>query len=251
MTKKTDIWLPVYCGDYLKDTQDLTLTEHGAFFRLMMAYWQLGPLDQTNGKCFRIAGAYTQEEQQAVQTIIDRFFYVEDGLIRNKRLDAEKIRSIEFKNKQAANGRLGGRPPKNNPDNNPKETQAFCLDNPNGNPNHNPNESPSPSPSPSPLPSPSPSLLSGRKRPSRQRPVDWEPNENHQQLAKQLGLLINQQADKFRDWHDQKGSVFADWDAAFRTWLRKSVEMNAKKPERHNNFAQRDYTAGVTEDGKF
>lgn len=39
---KSDVWMPIYCGDYLKDTSDLSLAEHGAYFKLMMAYWQKG-----------------------------------------------------------------------------------------------------------------------------------------------------------------------------------------------------------------
>lgn len=86
---KADIWMPIYVGDYLKDTPDLSLTEHGAFFKLLMAYWQNGCLEHCLSRCSRIAGAYTQAEQDAVATVIKRFFYVEGNLLKNKRMDKE------------------------------------------------------------------------------------------------------------------------------------------------------------------
>ena len=66
----------------------------------------------------------------------------------------------------------------------------------------------------------------------------WEPAPKtvSQIQVKFPNLDLNLEAEKFQDYHRAKGSKFADWDAAFRTWCR-----NAEK--------YRMQAAGVREDG--
>jgi hypothetical protein len=49
--------------------------------------------------------------------------------------------------------------------------------------------------------------------------ASWQPNETAVEKARKLGLNLKAEADRFRDHHVAKGSLFVDWDAAFRTWL--------------------------------
>lgn len=75
------------------------------------------------------------------------------------------------------------------------------------------------------LPFPSePSLLKDkeRERAPRKRgyPEDFKISESVRRWAKQLGVVPEIELEGFRDYHVSKGSVFTDWDAAFRTWLR-------------------------------
>lgn len=55
-------------------------------------------------------------------------------------------------------------------------------------------------------------------------PADWQPNDKHREMAKAAGLDVVRQSEQFRDHHTAKGSVFKNWDAAFRTWLRNAED---------------------------
>jgi len=39
---KQDMWMPLWTGDYLKDTMGLSRAEHGSYMFLIMAYWNRG-----------------------------------------------------------------------------------------------------------------------------------------------------------------------------------------------------------------
>lgn len=80
-----------YPGDYLRDTTRLTLAEHGAYLRLLMAYYSdEQPLPAENDALFRIVSAQNSAEKQAVLKVADLFFPVtRDGVRRNGRADEE------------------------------------------------------------------------------------------------------------------------------------------------------------------
>lgn len=80
-----------YPGDYLRDTTRLTLAEHGAYLRLLMAYYSdEQPLPAENDALFRIVSAQNTAEKQAVLKVADLFFPVtRDGVRRNGRADEE------------------------------------------------------------------------------------------------------------------------------------------------------------------
>lgn len=84
-------YFELYPGDYLRDTSRLSLTEHGAYLRLMLAYYaEETPLPEAFSELFVIAGATTSSDKAAVKKVADRYFPVsEDGLRRNGRADEE------------------------------------------------------------------------------------------------------------------------------------------------------------------
>jgi uncharacterized protein YdaU (DUF1376 family) len=59
-------------------------------------------------------------------------------------------------------------------------------------------------------------------------PDGFEPDERAQTLAASYGLNPYKEVAAFRDHHTAKGSVFKDWQAAFRTWLRNSLRFNQR-----------------------
>jgi len=84
-------YFELYPGDYLRDTSRLSLTEHGAYLRLMLAYYaEEAPLPQAFCELFVIAGATTSSDKAAVKKVAERYFPVwEDGLRHNGRADGE------------------------------------------------------------------------------------------------------------------------------------------------------------------
>ncbi|QBQ53396.1 hypothetical protein [Nitrosococcus wardiae] len=46
---------------------------------------------------------------------------------------------------------------------------------------------------------------------------------------KDPNIDLAQECEKFRDYHQAKESLFSDWEAAFRNWIRKAAEFKADK----------------------
>ena len=59
-----------------------------------------------------------------------------------------------------------------------------------------------------------------------QIPDDFVANATAINLAKELNISLSDEFPKFIDFHQAKGSVYKDWDAALRTWIRNSVKFN-------------------------
>ena len=63
----------------------------------------------------------------------------------------------------------------------------------------------------------------------RQMPEGFERNPALFLYAEQNGVLNPQaEVDQFTDHHRARGTVFLDWHAAFRTWIRNAVRFQAK-----------------------
>lgn len=102
-----------WLGDYQRDTADLSLMEHGAYRLLLDAYYATEePFPADLGRLYRTARAVTPEEQEAVRTVVQRFFPIaEDGRRRNARADREieETRSYTDKQRKAAERRWSGK----------------------------------------------------------------------------------------------------------------------------------------------
>lgn len=96
---KTDIWMPIYCGDWLKDTSHLSQGQHGAYFLLIVHYWQHGALRADSKQCYRIAMAFTAEERDNVDFVLSEFFKLTNGNLIQKRVEKELALALEKKEK--------------------------------------------------------------------------------------------------------------------------------------------------------
>lgn len=136
---KTDVWMPVFIGDYLADTTHLTTQQHGAYMLMLMTAWKMeGKLPNDDEQLAAIC-RMNQEDWQKSKRLLLAFFSVGDGFITQKRLLDEFNKSQRNRNSKSENGKLGGRPKKQN------ESE----EKPNGKASGKLDETPSPSPSPS------------------------------------------------------------------------------------------------------
>lgn len=109
--EKVDAYMPVFVGDYLRDTMHLSLEEHGAYLKLLFVMWGQGhgrlPSDPT--RLARMVGC-ERAEWDRVWPAISGFFDadVEAGFITQGRLVQELEAARERKKKAADNGRKGG-----------------------------------------------------------------------------------------------------------------------------------------------
>ena len=101
---KVDIWMPIYIGDYVRDTQELTTEEHGAYLLLLMHYWQK---NGKIGKDIKRLSHVTKTSEEIINYILENYFNLSNGHYRNKRADIEmeNAKQRSEAGKKAANAR--------------------------------------------------------------------------------------------------------------------------------------------------
>lgn len=135
-----------HIGDYRRETQHLTLLEHGVYMTLMSTYYTSEqPLPKDERQLLRLAGARTDEEKQAVLDIVNEFFIPTETHWVHSRIDFELSEYHLKAEANRENGKKGGRPKKNapqKPKNNPdgfdsvqNKTQTVSETKPKTNPN--------------------------------------------------------------------------------------------------------------------
>src|SRR3974390_1559534 len=74
-------FLPMYTGDYLRDTRHLTPMRHGVYLLLLFHCWdQRGPLPHDEQECAGIANCRSADEIDALRYVLSRFFVkLDDG----------------------------------------------------------------------------------------------------------------------------------------------------------------------------
>lgn len=96
---RRDTWMPVDVGAYLADTMRLTTQQHGAYFLLLLDYWKSGPLPDDDEQLAGVAKVDLREWKAKVGPVVRRFFAVaDDGLLHQKRADAEIEKSGRISN---------------------------------------------------------------------------------------------------------------------------------------------------------
>jgi uncharacterized protein YdaU (DUF1376 family) len=104
---KHNRYMPLWVGDYLIDTPDLTFEQHGVYLLLIMEYWRRGePLPDDDAALARILRT-NPRKWRSVRPMVERFFRIGDGVWRHARIDTEleAARDRSAKATEAANRR--------------------------------------------------------------------------------------------------------------------------------------------------
>jgi len=101
--------MPLYVGDYLADTQHLTISQSGAYLHLIMAYWSKGKaLPDDDGYLSAIC-RMTKEQWRQARPIVEEFFDRESNqnLWVHQRIEEELGKAVDKRVKRAELGKKG------------------------------------------------------------------------------------------------------------------------------------------------
>jgi uncharacterized protein YdaU (DUF1376 family) len=148
-----DIWMPLYVGDYLRDTMHLTTEQHGAYLLLIIVCWTRGgSLPGDDRQLAKITGL-SLKAWRAQKEVLGRFFTQADGCWKHGRVTRELERTASLRESRTRAAREGAKSRFATID--PQKSASFpelggskTIANPIANGQQNDSYSPSPSPSP-------------------------------------------------------------------------------------------------------
>lgn len=238
MKTRSDTWMALYWGDYLRDTMHLRAEGHGAYLLLIAAYWcSGGPLPDNDEYLIGVTRLEAKAWQK-LKPILAAFFTVEGGLWRHNRVDQEIAKANHISSVRQEAGKRGGKHHSKTPA--IGEANAGANGEAIGEANAKQNATPSQSPSPPPERKGVDDAPNGAHPPKGSRlPPDWQPSEANRNyaIAHMLGDdQIAREAERFRNyWTAKSGRDAAklDWDATWRNWILSAGErLPGAKPTR-------------------
>lgn len=220
-----------YARDFLADgkVRLMSCEEVGAYLLLLLHQWTEGEIPEEIS-ALAVICRVTPAKMRRMWAHLDACFQIDsDGKLRNPRMEAVRLAQQGFREKQRtkAEQRWAG---KRDATAMPRHDSGIDS----ASPRHMP-EACSASASATAKEN-TPPCSPPSRRPKAERaskiPDGFRPNEKHAQLAREMGVSLADEFAKFADHHRAKGSVFVDWDAALRTWLRRAGEMTAPRQAR-------------------
>lgn len=101
---------PFHASDYMMCTAHLSLEEDAAYRRVLDLYYTTeSPIPNDN----RAVSRRLRVSEVLLASVLDEFFFLHENAWHNKRCDAEITAYQAMKERNASNGKLGGRPLKN------------------------------------------------------------------------------------------------------------------------------------------
>lgn len=120
---------PFHIGDYASDTRHLSWAEDLAYRRLLDVYYvREGPLPLELRQVYRLVIATTDDQRQAVETVLEEFFERGPDGFTHKRCESELAAAREKSAKAAQSARARWQDAKAQPVAMPGEAQAQCAD---------------------------------------------------------------------------------------------------------------------------
>src|ERR1035437_3994521 len=98
-------WMPLYVGDFLRDTRHLTTTQVGAYMLLLMHYWSTGSLPKDVPSLRRIT-VQDRHQWRRNAPVISAFFSPD---WRHERMEKELEKAQQISLKRQVYGSKGGR----------------------------------------------------------------------------------------------------------------------------------------------
>ena len=94
-TKRVDIWMPLYVGDFAIDTAGLSAAEVGAYTLLAVSYWRGGGLPNDEAVLMRMARLSKRQFKAIWPRLSPQFFVADEDRIVNHKLDRELAFSLQ------------------------------------------------------------------------------------------------------------------------------------------------------------
>jgi uncharacterized protein YdaU (DUF1376 family) len=124
---KSNVWMPLYVGDYLADTMHLGAEEHGAYLLLLMHYWRTGPLVDNDRVLAGIARVDRKVWAAKVGETVRAFFHAEEGRLHHSRVDMELARAQRVSSARAEAGKRGAASKHGKSEVNGKQTTGYNM----------------------------------------------------------------------------------------------------------------------------
>ncbi len=106
--KKTDIWMPLYIGEYVADTMGFTTEQHGAYLLLLMACWKAkGAVLGDDETLISITKLPAARWRASKAKILSKFQIGDDGTISQKRATKEIAKADRVSNARSNAGKEG------------------------------------------------------------------------------------------------------------------------------------------------
>jgi len=225
--------LPLWTDAYLGDTTHLTTIEHGAYLLLLIVSWRTSECRLPDDD--RLLARYarcTATQWRRLRPVLAEFFDIRDGFWTQSRLTDEALAVKQKKDKAAQAGRASAlkrkgrhatkRQPKPN-EASTKAQQGADLTN-----NH--------------IEETKTKVLA--KKTLCRLPDDWIPAPFGD--GTEAAAIVSdwppgeeaRQLERFADHHRLRGNRYADWQAAWGTWVRNSVRFG---PKRANGGSDRNF----------